>query len=59
MTPQEFIYKWTVSMLRERQGSQEHFIDLCHLLGQKTPADADPEGTWYCFEKGRFLSTAA
>ncbi len=52
MTPQEFIQKWTLSMLGERQGSQEHFIDLCHLLGQKTPADADPEGTWYCFEKG-------
>ena len=31
---------------------QEHFIDLCRLLGQPTPAEADPEGTWYTFEKG-------
>jgi hypothetical protein len=31
MTPQEFIQKWTVSMLRERQGSQEHFIDPRYL----------------------------
>ena len=52
MTPQEFIRKWSASTLKERSGSQEHFIDLCHLLGQKTPADADPEGKWYCFEKG-------
>ena len=52
MTPQEFIRKWTASTLGERQASQEHFIDLCRLLGQKTPAEADPDGTWYCFEKG-------
>jgi hypothetical protein len=52
MTPQEFIQKWTASILKERSAAQEHFIDLCRLLGQKTPADADPDGTWYCFEKG-------
>jgi len=52
VTPQEFIRKWHASSLRERQGSQEHFIDLCRLLGQKTPAEADPDGSWYCFEKG-------
>jgi len=52
MTPQEFIRKWTASALKERSGSQEHFIDLCRLLGQPTPAEADPEGTWYTFEKG-------
>lgn len=52
MTPQEFIRKWTASALKERSGSQEHFIDLCRLLGQQTPAEADPEGTWYTFEKG-------
>jgi type II restriction/modification system DNA methylase subunit YeeA len=52
MTPQEFIHKWSISALKERSGSQEHFIDLCRLLGQPTPADADPEGTSYTFEKG-------
>jgi len=52
MTPQEFIRKWSASSLKERSASQEHFIDLCHLLGQKTPAEADPEGAWYTFEKG-------
>ncbi len=53
MTPQEFIRKWTESHVGERQGSQEQFLDLCRLLGQKTPAESDPTGTeWYCFEKG-------
>ena len=32
--------------------SQEHFIDLCWLLGEPTPAEADPTGEVYCFERG-------
>jgi len=52
MTPQDFIRKWTASALKERSGSQEHFIDLCRMLGQPTPAEADPEGARYTFEKG-------
>jgi type II restriction/modification system DNA methylase subunit YeeA len=52
MTPAEFIRKWGDSRLRERQGSQEHFIDLCRLLGEPTPAEADPFGETYCFERG-------
>ncbi len=52
MTPQEFIHKWRPSHLRERQASQEHFIDLCHLLGEPTPAESDSEGTSYCFDYG-------
>ena len=52
MTPAEFIRKWSDSQLRERQASQEHFIDLCRLLGQPTPAEDDPLGERYCFEHG-------
>lgn len=52
MTPDEFIDKWAKSQLKERSAAQEHFIDLCRLLDEKTPAEADPEGTSYCFEKG-------
>ncbi|HWE98412.1 MAG TPA: class I SAM-dependent DNA methyltransferase, partial [Caulobacteraceae bacterium] len=48
----EFVRKWSDSRLRERQGSQEHFIDLCRLLGEPTPAEADKEGSHYCFERG-------
>ena len=52
MTPGEFIAKWRASELKERSASQEHFIDLCRLLGEPTPAEADPAGEWYCFERG-------
>jgi type II restriction/modification system DNA methylase subunit YeeA len=52
MTPSEFIKKWKAANLKERSAAQEHFIDLCRLLGEQTPAQADPEGAWYCFERG-------
>ena len=52
MTPNEFIAKWEASELKERSAAQEHFIDLCRLLGEPTPAEADPKGDRYCFEKG-------
>ncbi len=52
MTPDTFIRKWTESRLRERQAVQEHFIDLCHLLGEPTPAEDDSLGERYCFERG-------
>ena len=52
MTPGAFIAKWRASELKERSASQEHFIDLCRLLGEPTPAEADPVGERYCFERG-------
>ena len=52
MTPGDFIAKWRASELKERSAAQEHFIDLCRLLGEPTPAEADPTGQHYCFERG-------
>jgi len=52
MTPHEFIAKWQQANLSERSACQQHFLDLCDLLGQPKPAAADPEGAWYTFEKG-------
>ena len=52
MTPHEFIAKWRSSTLKESSASQEHFIDLCRLLEEPTPAEADPSGEEYCFERG-------
>ncbi len=49
---QEFIAKWRRAELRERQGAHEHFLDLCALLGQDPPAQADPVGESFCFERG-------
>ncbi len=47
-----FITRWQAATLTERSGAQQHFIDLCRLLGQPTPAEADPTGESYAFEKG-------
>ncbi len=52
VTPGAFIAKWQASELKERSASQEHFIDLCRLLDEPTPAEADPTGEQYCFERG-------
>ncbi len=51
MTPEEFVEKWRQTELSEIAASHEHFIDICHMLGELTPAYADPEGTNFCFEK--------
>lgn len=50
MTPDQFIAKWT-KLLKpnppdgpaEKAYSQEHFIDLCRMFGQKTPAEDSPD----------------
>ena len=52
MTPGEFIAKWRASELKESSAAQEHFIDLCRLLGEPTPVEDDPTGDRYCFERG-------
>ena len=52
MTPHQFIAKWKPADLKERAACQEHFLDLCGVLGEPTPAAADPNGTWFTFEKG-------
>ncbi len=52
MNPAEFVQRWSASRGTERATSQEHFIDLCRLLREKTPNEADPNGDFYAFEKG-------
>lgn len=41
LTPAQFIAKWSRVALPERAASQEHFIDLCRMLGQPLPDDHD------------------
>src|SRR5438132_10002088 len=48
----DFIRKWRAVELKERSAAQEHFLDLCRLVGEPTPAEADPIGDFYCFERG-------
>ena len=52
MTPGEFAAKWRGATTTERASAQSHFLDLCALLGEPGPIEADPTGTGYAFEKG-------
>jgi hypothetical protein len=52
LTPQAFAEKWSVAAFSERASYQQHFLDLCAMLDQPAPAEADPRGEFYAFEKG-------
>ena len=51
MHAESFVRKWSATSLTESQAAHEHFFDLCRLLGEPTPAQADPSGATYCFER--------
>lgn len=48
MTPQAFIAHWQHNLITERAGAQQHFNDLCEMLGMEKPRDTEN----YCFERG-------
>jgi len=53
LTPRAFVDKWRYAAnLKERSAAQEHFIDLCRLIGHPTPAEDDPTGERFTFEAG-------
>lgn len=52
LTPQAFVAKWKRSALKESASDREHFIDLCHLVGHETPAEADATGASFAFQYG-------
>ncbi len=52
LTPQQFVAKWRGVRQNERAIAQQHFLDLCALFDQPTPATADPTGAFFTFEKG-------
>ena len=43
MTPQEFVNRWSNTVLSERQVAQSHFLDVCKLVGVEMPADGKTE----------------
>ncbi len=47
-----FIKKWKKVDLRERSAAQQHFLDLCELVGHSKPAELDPTGESFTFERG-------
>ena len=44
--------KWQKVALTERSAAQQHFLDLCAVFDHPTPAQADPTGDTFAFEKG-------
>jgi hypothetical protein len=54
LTPQQFVSKWAGTPLKERQGYQLHFIDVCRMLGCQPPdaSGLDAGGNPYAFEYG-------
>ncbi len=51
LTPAEFAKRWRGVTATEKAASQSHFIDLCRMLGEPTPLEADPSGEHYAFER--------
>lgn len=52
MTVSDFINKWRKGTRTERSASQEHFLDLCEVFEHPKPAEADPSGESFTFERG-------
>ena len=52
MNISEFVSKWQKVELTERSASQQHFLDLCELFDHPKPAQDDPSGERFTFEKG-------
>ncbi|MBV9862858.1 MAG: class I SAM-dependent DNA methyltransferase, partial [Alphaproteobacteria bacterium] len=48
MSPEDFIARWRGNTGTERATAQQHFLELCALLGLPTPPPGDPD---YAFEK--------
>ena len=59
MNPTDFATKWTQAQLGEKAGSQQHFLDVCQMIGVQPPAKADPKGEWFTFERGLDKLTGA
>ena len=51
LTPGAFAAKWRGVTTTEKASAQSHFIDLCGMLGEPAPHEADPTGQHYAFEK--------
>src|SRR2546421_6542823 len=52
MNISEFVSKWRKVELTERSASQQHFLDLCEVFEHPKPAETDPTGETFTFEKG-------
>src|SRR5665213_3970290 len=47
----DFVNRWKINANTERASAQSHFLDLCDMLGEPSPAASDAVGERYAFEK--------
>lgn len=52
LAPDQFFTRWQNATLSERASYQQHFADVCHLLGAQTPIEVDNTGEDYTYEYG-------
>ncbi len=52
MISRDFVSKWRQESVREHSGYQEHFRDVCALIGHPTPTDDDPTSAHCVFDVG-------
>jgi hypothetical protein len=57
MNVSDFVTKWGRVELTERSSAHQHFLDLCDLVGHGKPAELDPKGEWFTFERGATKTT--
>ena len=57
MLAADFIAKWRSVDLTERAAAQSHFRDLCDLLGEQAPSDADPKASGTPLKRGATKTT--
>jgi hypothetical protein len=50
LTLRQFVDRWRGSTSTERQSYQQHFLDLCHLVGHPIRAELNPENKFFTFE---------
>ena len=56
--PDDFIAKWKDSWLKERRRRRNTSV-TCRLLDEPTPAQAYPDGSFFCFERGATKTTGS
>ncbi len=51
LTPAAFAARWRGVTTTEKASAQSHFLDVCAMVGEPGPMEADPTGEAYAFER--------
>jgi type II restriction/modification system DNA methylase subunit YeeA len=51
ITVPQFVAKWKANVRPEEAAAKEQFLDICRLVDHPQPAESDPTGDFFTFEK--------